>query len=213
MLQLSDPCPVPESCGRPLESSFQRYQQVGLSITKPLWKLVASLDLSYTHRQPLVLGGPAPFLNDEPGWFSTSLFSRLFSSTLGLQYTYGETFQLTVEGWHEIQFDYLELDKQSRPPLLLGGPNRAGVAMLARYTWNRLDLIFELAAYAEILYPGVTLLPQITYRAGDHVHVFAGGIMFDGKRGSLLDSGDLGSSSGKLLDPNDQFYLGVKGFL
>jgi hypothetical protein len=213
MLQLSDPCPVPESCGRPLESSFQRYQQVGLSITKPLWKLVASLDLSYTHRQPLVLGGPAPFLNDEPGWFSTSLFSRLFSTTLGLQYTYGETFQLTVEGWHELQFDYLELDKQGRPPLLLGGPNRAGVAMLARFTWNRLDLIFELAAYAEILYPGVTLLPQITYRAGDHVHLFIGGIMFDGKRGSLFDSADLGSSSGKLLDPNDQFYLGVKGFL
>ncbi len=28
-----------------------------------------------------------------------------------------------------------------------------------------------------------------------------------------LDDTDLGSSSGKLLDPNDQIYVGVKGFL
>jgi hypothetical protein len=213
MLQLSDPCPVPERCGRPIESSFKRYHQAGLSITKPIWKLVATLDVSYIHRQPLTLGGPTPFLNDEAGWFSTSLRSRVVNSTLGLQYTYGETAQVTVEGWHQLQLDYLSWDKANRPPLLRGGPNTAGVALLARFTWSKAHLVFELAAYTEIIYPGFTLIPQITYKAGDHLHLFVGANIFDGKEGSLLDGDDLGSSTGNLLDPNDQIYVGITAFL
>jgi len=212
-LLLSDPCPVPEQCGRPIESSFRRYHQVGLSVTKPIWKLVASLDISYSDPQPYVLGGPTPFLNDEPGWFTTSYLTRVLFSNLGLQYTYGESLQLTLEGWHELQIDYLELDAATRPPLLLGGPNRAGAALLARYSWARANLVFELAAYAEILYPGVTLIPQVTYRIGDHLRIFAGATVFDGRSGSLTDSADPGSSTGALLDPNDQVYVGITGFL
>ena len=187
----------------PINATYRRYHQVGLSLSRAIWKLVLSVDLSYRHKVPVVLGGDKPFITDGTDWYTTAMNTRVFSSTVGLRYSHGETVQITLEGWYEVLIDLARLEAHTRPELLLGGPHRAGVALLATYKLTRFNLHFELGALTELANPGFILAPRITYRVGDHLKVFVGAGIFGGSKGS----------TGGVLDMNDQVTVGLRGYL
>jgi hypothetical protein len=194
LLALSDP--------RPIRATYQRFHQVGLSVATTLWKLVAMFDLSYSDRRPLVLGGQTPVKPDGP-LLSTSVFTKFLASTLGLQYTYGETIQLTMESWYELQIDVAQQDAAARPELMLGGPHRFGLALTGSWTVLSGDLKLELTGYSEFIDPGFVLMPRLSYRVGDHLQLFMGVNLFGGHQGSI----------GQLFHPNDQIYAGLRAYL
>ncbi len=187
----------------PIDATYRRYHQIGFSLTRAIWKLVLSVDLSYKHKVPVVMGGDQPFITDGPVWYTTAMDTQVFASTVGLRYSYGETVQVTLEGWYEVLIDVARLEAHTRPELLLGGPHRAGIALLATYKLTRFNLHFELGALTELANPGYVLAPKITYRVGDHLKVFLGAGIFGGSKGS----------TGGVLDMNDQVTVGVRGYL
>ena len=187
----------------PINATYRRYHQVGFSLSRAVWKLVLSVDLSYKHKLPVVMGGDKPFITDGSTWYTTAMDTQVFSSTVGLRYSYGEIVQISVEGWYEVLIDIARLDAATRPELLLGGPHRAGIALLATYKLTRFNLHFELGALTELANPGYILAPKITYRIGDHLKVFLGAGIFGGSKGS----------TGGVLEMNDQMTAGVRGYL
>ena len=150
---------------------------------------------------PLPLAGPA--LAPDGSAIVTSVPSDVVSATLGLRYSYGDTLLVSLESWYELQTGVLELSEADRPALLFGGPHRAGIALLARYVLDRVGLTFEVTALTELVNPGYVIAPQIAYRVGDHLRIFAGANIFGGEAGS----------TGGTYDPNDQVFVGLQGYL
>ena len=186
----------------PIDATYRRYHQLGLSLTRAVWKLVLSLDLAYSYKPPVVLGGAWPMWL-EGSWYTTAMDSQIFAATAGARYSYGETVQVTLEGWYEVYIDIARMDAGQRPVLLLGGPHRAGLALLASYQLTAANLTFELGALVQLDHPGYVLMPKVSYRVGDLLQLQLGANLFGGSQGS----------TGGVFAGNDQLVLGLRGFL
>jgi len=47
---------------------------------------------------------------------------------------------------------------------------------------QRIDLTLQLLAHTEIFHRSIVVTPQLDYRIGDHMAVFAGCTLYEGKR-------------------------------
>ncbi len=183
--------------GMPLEAKYRRYHHAGFSVTRTWWKLLLSLDVSYASARAAAL---AEIPQSAPGdWFSPSLESQALSYTVGATWTHGEAWMVNLEWWHTAMLDLLA----DAPELLLGGPHRAGPALMVRYHNDTINLTVQAAAVTDLLNPSLLLTAQVSYRVWDHLGVFVGLNLFEGQE----------RSAGGRFDPNDQVFVGVQGYL
>ena len=185
-----------------LESSYQRFHQVGLSVSKGVSEVLLNLDVSYLNSASLPLTGSTPY-TVEGEWLTTAAQSQILAYTLGARYTRGEEIQLQVEWWHRIHLDHAFLDPSLRPQIVGGGPHLGGLAVLFRGEWSSVDLAFQLLVHADFFNLSLIVSPQLTYRINDHLKINAGVQIIEGNSGSV----------GALFDHNDQIYLGIQGYL
>lgn len=187
-----------------LESTFRRQQHVGLGLSGGLWGLAVNMDIAYRSAVSVPLGGSFPLRRDpdDDDWLTTVATSQSLAWTVGLTYTRGEELLLTLEGWQVLYIDLL-LDSDA-PQLLLGRPQQGGLAFLGRYRLYRpVDLTFQLLVHTDLANRGIVITPQVSYHHGDHLGLVLGLNLFQGDDDSLAGR----------LDPNDQVFLGVEGYL
>lgn len=184
--------------GVPLEARHRRSHHAGVSISRSIWKVLLSLDLSYASARQAAL---AEIPRSAPGdWYSPSLESQSLAYTVSATYTHGEQWLVTLEWWHQALMDLLSGE---HPELLLGGPHQAGPALMVRYQPPSIQLSVQVAAITDLLNPSLLLSAQVAYRVLEPLEIFAGVNFFEGQL----------QSAGGRFDANDQLYLGLKGYL
>ena len=172
-----------------------------------VWRLVLDADLSLLSRrsEPLADDGPGlpglPLERHGNQW-TTSTDTPVLAYTLGARYTRGEALLIKLEWWHELLLDPLGQRPGERRDLLLGGPQRGGLGLMARYTIPRVDLTAQLLLHSELLHGSIIAAPELSYRFGDHLTTFVGAAIYAGRRGP-----------GALFDQNDEVHLGLRGYL
>ena len=190
-----------------VESIYLRQHQVGLSASGALLGIVVEGDLALLSRRAEPLDDDGPGLPGLPlerlgsSW-STSTDTPVLAYTLGGRYSRGEDLLIKLEWWHELLLDPLGQDGSERRELLLGGPHRGGVALMARYTIPRVDLTARLLLHSELFHGSIIAAPELSYRFGDHLTAFVGGTIYAGDRGP-----------GALFNGNDEVHLGFRGYL
>lgn len=185
-----------------LEGSRPRQHQVGLSVTASPGGLPVAFDVAYRSGETVSLAGGYP-RSDDGRWVLSAVDSQTLAYTLGLTYLRGESVLLTLEGWHRIYLDLARQAAAERPPLLLGGPHQAGLALLGRYHFAALDLSFELLAQLDLVNRSLILIPQAQYRVGEHFGLVVGATLFEGAEGTL----------GGRLHQNDEVFVALQGVL
>jgi len=187
----------------PMESLYLRQHHVGLSFSRVLWRLVLDGDVAFVSRQaePLDDGQGLPLERHGTVW-STSTDTPVLSYTLGARYAMGEDLLVKLEWWHELLIRQLEIPAEERADLLLGGPQRGGLALLCRYTIPRVDLTLQLMAHSELFHGSVIIAPRVEYRLGQHLALLAGATFYAGRK-----------APGALYDHNDQIHFGLRGVL
>ena len=189
------------SQGTPLEAKYRRTHHAGLSASKALWDVLLCVDLAYTSRVQAPL---AEIPRSAPGqWLALAAESQQLAYTVGATYTRGEELLVNLEWWHRVLVDLAAEPAEARADLLLGGPHLGGLALLARYEISAIHLTLQAGAVADLFNPSLVLSAQVTYRALDALAVFAGVNLFEGQDRSM----------GGSLDPNDQVFVGVQGFM
>ncbi len=190
-----------------VESIYLRQHQVGLSASGVLWGVVVEADLALLSRRAEPLDGDGPGLPGLPlerngdNW-STSTDTPVVAYTLGGRYAWGEDLLIKLEWWHELLLDPLSQSEDERRELLLGGPQRGGLALMARYTIPRVDLTVQVLLHSELFHGSIIASPELSYRFGDHLTAFFGGTIYAGQRGP-----------GALFNENDEVHLGFRGYL
>lgn len=187
-----------------VESVYLRQHQVGLSVSKVLWRIVLNGDVSFISQQaePLAAGAGGLPLQQEGTRWSTSIDTPVLAYSIGGRYTHGEEVLIKLEWWHQLLIDPLNQSAGDQPDLLLGGPHRGGLAFLFKYDFTRVDISLQLLLHSELIHGSIILAPRIDYRIGEHLGIFAGGVFYAGNRGP-----------GALYDNNDQVHLGLRGIL
>jgi len=190
-----------------VESVYLRQHQVGLSASGVLWRLVVDADVALLSRRSEHLADDGPGLPGLPlqrhgsDW-TTSIDTPVLAYTLGARYTRGEELLIKLEWWHELLLDPLAQHPADRRELLLGGPQRGGAALMARYTIPRIDLTAQLLLHSELFHGSIIAAPELSYRFGDHLTAFVGAAIYAGRRGP-----------GALFNQNDEIHLGLRGYL
>lgn len=187
-----------------IEQRYPRQHVLGASISRALGRFVASADLAYRSRQLEVLdsGGllGLPLVDGGRGWLRTTVDTSALAYTLGLRHTQGEELLFVLEWWHELLLDELAKKSADRLPLLMGGPQRGGLAALMRF--KRGDLTGQLLMHSEVFFGSLIVTPEVSYRFGEHLLLGVGVNLFVGRRGM-----------GALYQTNDQVYVFVRGDL
>jgi len=187
-----------------MEQRYPRRHVVGASVSRALGRFVATLDVAYGTRQlePLASGGllGLPLVDGGDGWFHTTVDTSSLAYTLGLRHNEGEQLLLVLEWWHELLLDELAKPSRERLPLLLGGPQRGGLAALMRF--SRGDVSGQLLMHSEVFFGSLVVTPELSYRFGEHAILGAGCNLFVGRRGI-----------GALYEANDQAYVFLRGDL
>ena len=187
----------------PVESIYLRQHHVGLSFSRVLWRLVLDGDVAFVSRraEPLGDAGGLPLERRGARW-STSVDTPVLSYTVGGRYAPTEELLVKLEWWHELLLHQLGQAPAERADLLLGGPQRGGLALLCRYKIPRVDLTLQLLVHSELFFGSVILAPRAEYRLGQHLALLAGGTFYAGQKGP-----------GALYDENDQVHVGIRGVL
>ncbi len=190
-----------------VESIYLRQHQVGLSASGVLLGIVVEADLALLSRRAEPLDGDGPGLPGLPlerdgSHWSTSTDTPVLAYTLGGRYTRGEDLLIKLEWWHELLLDPLNQSEDERRELLMGGPQRGGLALMARYTIPRVDLTAQVLLHSEFFHGSVIVSPELSYRFNDHLTAFFGGTIYAGQRGP-----------GALFNDNDEVHLGFRGYL
>jgi hypothetical protein len=190
-----------------VESVHLRQHQLGLSASGVLWRLVLDADVALLSRRSEHLADDGPGLPGLPlqqngsDW-TTSIDTPVLAYTLGARYTRGEALLVKLEWWHELLLDPLAQSPADRRELLLGGPQRGGAALIARYTIPRIDVTAQLLLHSELFHGSIIAAPELAYRFGDHLTAFVGAAIY---------AGDCGP--GALFNQNDEVHLGLRGYL
>lgn len=183
--------------GRTLaRGTYDRRSMLGFDLSWALDPVILKLDVAYTFDRTLYT--QADYRPVRHPWLST---------VVGVEYLYGETFQLIVEAFaltvFDIQSSYrlLLVEPMAAPPSPFDGTVRTvslgGVIGVARYSFLDGQLQLELGATSTFDRGDFAVLPAVRWNPTDHHRLALGAVVLGGKAGSY----------GEIYGGNDQLYL------
>lgn len=165
-----------------LRGSYLRRDLIGLDGSYALDPFVFKFDVAYTFKRTMYDWTYRP---TTIGWLS---------STLGVEYFYGDNLQVIVEGFVQTAVDIesnvrlLYLEANTPPPSRFIGGFRTvavpGVVALVRYLLFDGDLALDLAVGSLLTRGDLALIPTITWRVDDHHQVALSGALLEGQSDS-----------------------------
>lgn len=185
------------SQGRTLaRGNYERRSMLGFDLSWAVDPLILKLDVSYTFQRTLYT--QADYRPVRHPWLT---------AVVGLEYVYGEDFQLLVEAFAITVFDIrssyrlMLVEPVAAPPSQFDGGFRTvalgGVIAVARYSLFDGEVQLELGGASTFDRGDFALLPAVRWNASDHHRLALGAIVLGGKAGSY----------GEIYGDNDQLYL------
>lgn len=183
--------------GRTLaRGNYERRSMLGFDLSWAVDPVILKLDVSYTFARTLYT--QASYRPVRQPWLT---------AVVGVEYLYGEDFQLIVEAFaltvFDIQSSYrlMLVEPMSAPPSQFDGSLRTvalgGVIGVARYSLLDGEVQLELGAASTFDRGDFAVLPAVRWNASDLHRVALGAVILGGKAGSY----------GEIYGNNDQLYL------